>query len=185
MLQKLLLMKKCRAWTQPGHVLPDCSVILPRWMAAQPERHRICVMQAEMKSVSGRHRSAISPVRMSLMVFSLLPFDLPQPPQWPDAASPVIRLLRCHAADFLWGYALAMALFWVGDRYGHPPGKSIGLSIFADLLMELLQLTPLLSGVFDPWDIFTQILGTGIAACTVADYNTIVRHIKEKGEKQR
>ncbi len=119
------------------------------------------------------------------VVFSLLPFDLPQPPQWPDAASPVIRLLRCHAADFLWGYALAMALFWVGDRYGHPPGKSIGLSIFADLLMELLQLTPLLSGVFDPWDIFTQILGTGIAACTVADYNTIVRHIKEKGEKQR
>ena len=118
-------------------------------------------------------------------VFDLLPVDLPQPPQWPDAASPVIRLLRCHAADFLWGYALAMALFWVGDRYGHPPGKSIGLSIFADLLMELLQLTPLLSGVFDPWDIFTQILGTGIAACTVADYNTIVRHIKEKGEKQR
>ena len=116
-------------------------------------------------------------------VFDLLPFDLPQPLQRSGVGSSVIRLLRCHAADFLWGYALAMALFWAGDRYGYPPGKSIGFSIFADLLMELLQLTPLLSGVFDLRDIFVQILGTGIAVCAAADYNTLFRHIKERKER--
>lgn len=117
------------------------------------------------------------------VVFAALPFDLPQVPEGPWGSTLVIRLLRCHAADFLWAYALATALFWAGVRYGYPLGKSIAFSICADLLMELLQITPCLSGTFDPLDIFAQLLGTGIALLFAVDYNCIIGFVKNEGER--
>lgn len=73
------------------------------------------------------------------------------------------RCLHGHLADFLWAYALTFTLRLITLPFPRLRRFSLCMCLLADIGMELIQLFPGVSGVFDPWDILAQLLATGLA----------------------
>ena len=75
-------------------------------------------------------------------------------PKW------LYTFLTGHAADILWAYSLAHAVFWIlGGGFGCWLPTIICIAFAVGI--ESMQLFPLLSGTFDWWDILLEI-------CTIA-----------------
>lgn len=73
--------------------------------------------------------------------------------------------LRNYACDMLWAYALAIGLFWYGRLTGQKVWKSALIGGGFAVLMESLQILPVIPGTFDGMDVVTEILATLIAGC--------------------
>lgn len=66
--------------------------------------------------------------------------------------------LRNYLLDMLWGYALVYVLFFVFDDKTAGLSKSFLLAAGFSALMEVLQLTAIVPGTFDSYDILAEIL---------------------------
>lgn len=73
--------------------------------------------------------------------------------------------LRNYACDMLWAYALTIGLFWYGRLTGQKVWKSALIGGGFAVLMESLQILPVIPGTFDGMDVVTEILATLIAGC--------------------
>lgn len=73
--------------------------------------------------------------------------------------------LRNYACDMLWAYALTIGLFWYGRLTGQKVWKSALISGGFAVLMESLQILPVIPGTFDGMDVVTEILAMLIAGC--------------------
>ena len=75
----------------------------------------------------------------------------------------IVPTIRNYGADFLWSYALVFAV----DGVLHDVGKHDLLSLIICLsfavLIELFQKINLISGTFDPMDIFVELVAIAIA----------------------
>lgn len=73
--------------------------------------------------------------------------------------------LRNYACDMLWAYALTIGLFWYGRLTGQKVWKSALIGGGFAVLMESLQILPVIPGTFDGMDVVTEILAMLIAEC--------------------
>ena len=73
--------------------------------------------------------------------------------------------LRNYACDMLWAYALTIGLFWYGRLTGQKVWKSALIGGGFAVLMESLQILPVIPGTFDGMDVVTEILAMLIAGC--------------------
>ena len=78
-------------------------------------------------------------------------------------------IIRNHLCDYLWAYSLVHFLY-VANRYDNEKLKTIFvLSLSFSLLMEGIQLIPLLNMTFDPADIVVEVLAE-VSALFVIKY---------------
>ena len=61
--------------------------------------------------------------------------------------------LRNYACDMLWAYALTIGLFWYGRLTGQKVWKSALIGGGFAVLMESLQILPVIPGTFDGMDV--------------------------------
>ena len=66
------------------------------------------------------------------------------------------RFSTCWACDTLWAYSLTFALFSCFKNFNKSWLITCVLSILFSLIIELLQLTNIINGTFDIWDIIME-----------------------------
>lgn len=79
----------------------------------------------------------------------------------------ILRVIRNYFLDVLWGYALVFALFLV---FGNDTAKLKIIFILACIFtatMEFLQLSSIVRGTFDVWDIATMFLSEVLAVFVI------------------
>lgn len=65
--------------------------------------------------------------------------------------------------DFLWGYALTFALYYVLSPFSHRRILSLVLTVVFGAILECLQAFDIIPGTFDWWDIAIEIIAVLIA----------------------
>lgn len=73
--------------------------------------------------------------------------------------------LKNYACDILWAYALTMALLWYGKLVGQKLWKPALVSGGFAVLMEAMQLLPVIPGTFDFFDVVVEIFAGFLAVC--------------------
>ena len=87
------------------------------------------------------------------------------------------KVIRNHAADFLWAYAFAFAIMLVGRKTGINEPKLIILCCIVSVLIEISQVfSPFFT--FDFVDILVEVIGIIVGWFVYRWHN----HIKEKRE---
>lgn len=82
----------------------------------------------------------------------------------------IIQFIRNYFLDMLWAYALFFAFFFIiGDNTAGLRITCI-VTVICVVVMEVLQLTPFVSGTFDMWDIFVELLAAAIAVFIINKY---------------
>lgn len=80
-----------------------------------------------------------------------------------DMGNKALRMLRFYLMDFLWAYSLtAMVCFCLKENIK----ISITILLAFELLLEALQLHPVIKGTFDLWDIAVEVCAN-IMAITI------------------
>lgn len=78
--------------------------------------------------------------------------------------------ISCYLADLLWAYALYNLIFciWVEDKKSALMATVI--CIFVELVVEFLQLTPIIDGTFDWNDIIVELFADFLACVHIYFY---------------
>lgn len=75
-----------------------------------------------------------------------------------------LRFLRFYFLDMCWGYALIFSLYAIlGNNTAGFNWKIFLLAFVFSASMEILQMTPLVKGTFDVFDILCETFAEGIA----------------------
>lgn len=74
------------------------------------------------------------------------------------------RLIRNYFLDMMWGYALVFALFYIIGNNAVKIEKIFWMAFSFSAVMEMIQITPLVQGTFDMFDIGVEFLAEVIAA---------------------
>ena len=88
-----------------------------------------------------------------------------------------LRIFRNYFLDALWAYALVFALFCVSDNNAASMWRIMGIAVIFSAIMEILQITPMVKGTFDIWDIIVEILAEMVAVFVIK-YYTLRRKFK-------
>ncbi len=75
----------------------------------------------------------------------------------------ILRFVRNHFLDMLWGYALVFAIFFVLGNNAAELCRSFIIAFSFSTVMELLQITPIANGTFDVLDISFEFLAEVVA----------------------
>ncbi len=89
-----------------------------------------------------------------------------------EMSNPFLRFIRNYFMDFLWGYALVFALFFVAGNKTASGVRLYIIAILFSMVMEILQLTSFVNGTFDVADIVTEVLAETFAAFIIKKYFT-------------
>ena len=79
----------------------------------------------------------------------------------------VFKFIRNYLLDAIWSYSLTNCLFIILDKTLNAHKKSIILSIFLSVIMELLQLTNIVKGTFDIFDIIVEVIAILLASIII------------------
>lgn len=79
----------------------------------------------------------------------------------------IFNIIRCYLLDALWSYSLTHCLFIIIGNTSNAIKKSIVISVLMSVTLELLQLTHIIDGTFDIFDIFVEITAISIASITI------------------
>lgn len=79
------------------------------------------------------------------------------------AVNPAIRIMRNYLPDMLWGYALIFTLYYFLDNNTAYLLKTFLIASLFSAVMEFLQITPVVKGTFDWYDIIVELLAEVIA----------------------
>ncbi len=72
-----------------------------------------------------------------------------------NSESTVVLFVRCYLLDILWAYALIFSLYFILDT-DMGLWKIFGIGFLFSTIMEVLQLTVIVPGTFDLWDILME-----------------------------
>ncbi len=72
-----------------------------------------------------------------------------------NSESTVFLFIRCYLLDILWAYALIFSLYFILDK-DMGLWKIFGIGFLFSTIMEVLQLTVVVPGTFDLWDILME-----------------------------
>lgn len=83
----------------------------------------------------------------------------------------VDSFISCYLSDLLWAYALFNLIFciWVEDKKSALMATTI--CIFVELVVEFLQLTPIIDGTFDWNDIAVELFADFLACGSIYIYS--------------
>ena len=81
-----------------------------------------------------------------------------------------LRIFRNHFLDALWAYALVFALFFVSDNNAASVWRIFGIAFLFSAIMEILQITPMVKGTFDTWDIIVEFLAEIVAVFVIKHF---------------
>lgn len=84
--------------------------------------------------------------------------------------NPLVRFVRNYMLDMLWGYALVFALYFVLGNNTAELWKIFIIAIAFSATMEALQLTPIISGTFDVFDIMAEFFSETVAVFIMKYY---------------
>lgn len=82
----------------------------------------------------------------------------------------IIQFMRNHFLDMLWGYALIFALFFVLGNNTAVIWKTFLIAFSFSAIMEILQITPIVKGTFDVWDIVALFVAEVIAVFIINNF---------------
>jgi hypothetical protein len=82
----------------------------------------------------------------------------------------VLRFVRNYMLDILWGYALVFALYFALGNNTAELWKIFIIAIAFSAAMETLQLTPIISGTFDVFDIMAEFFAETVAVFIIKYY---------------
>jgi hypothetical protein len=72
--------------------------------------------------------------------------------------------IRYYLMDMFWAYALVFALYVAIGNTAARTEMAIGIAIVFSVAMEVIQLSPIIPGVFDVLDILVEIIAGAFAA---------------------
>ena len=93
------------------------------------------------------------------------------------------RLVRNYLPDMLWAHSLVCALFFILGNRAADAGRILWLSLPFSAAVEILQMTSLVPGTFDVFDLIAEAL-TEIAAAWII-YKIYMREDFNYEEKQK
>lgn len=71
----------------------------------------------------------------------------------------LIRYVRNYIPDMAWGYALVFSLYAIAGSQTEKGIYALGfIAIVFSAAIEILQISPIIRGTFDLWDIATELL---------------------------
>ena len=70
----------------------------------------------------------------------------------------LFKFIRNYFLDMLWGYSFAFAVYLVMDNNTAKLKKTFYIAFGFAAIMEILQITSIVKGTFDIWDIFVEFL---------------------------
>lgn len=73
------------------------------------------------------------------------------------------KILRYYCCDVLFAYALTLATVWIIGHDEKSLKQSAKICILFEAAAEFLQKAGIFPGTFDPFDILTEIIATGLA----------------------
>jgi len=73
-----------------------------------------------------------------------------------NSENPVFIFARYYLLDMLWAYALVFTLWLIDDNKEGATRKNLLIAFGFSIVMEVLQLTPFVSGTFDVFDIVAE-----------------------------
>ncbi|MGN0155653.1 MAG: hypothetical protein ACI39N_00260 [Lachnospiraceae bacterium] len=79
------------------------------------------------------------------------------------AVNLTIRIMRNYLPDMLWGYALIFTLYYFLNNNTAYLLKTFLIASLFSAVMEFLQITPVVKGTFDWYDIIVELLAEVIA----------------------
>lgn len=84
------------------------------------------------------------------------------------------RFFTNYGCDFLWSYSLVNGFYLVTQSYKY----TLVVCISFNILVEIMQLLPIISLVFDPIDIFVESLAIliGLAFILIFENNRVNKH---------
>ena len=94
----------------------------------------------------------------------------------------IFQFMRIYMVDMLWGYALVFALFFIVDSNAAGRKEILFIAMALSAIMEILQLTPLVQGTFDLWDILVEFLAEMVAVFIINKYTAEEVTTNEKKE---
>ena len=74
-----------------------------------------------------------------------------------------LRFIRNYFLDMLWGYALVFSLFFINDNNTARIKGILVIAFGFSTIIEILQVTPIMKGTFDIYDIIVELLAEVIA----------------------
>lgn len=77
------------------------------------------------------------------------------------------RVLTSWACDILWAYSLTFSLFFCFKSFINSLQITYILSVLFSIAFELLQLTSIIIGTFDVWDIILEIAAISLAVIII------------------
>lgn len=81
--------------------------------------------------------------------------------------SPLHRFITNWTCDILWAYALTFSLFFCFKTFNKPFFITIFTSIIFAVILECSQLTGIINGTFDIWDIIMELSAIIIAVIII------------------
>ena len=99
-----------------------------------------------------------------------------------DFGNLLIRFVRNYIPDMAWGYALVFSLYAIaGSQTEKELYGLVFIAIVFSATIEILQMTPIMRGTFDLWDIAAELL-TEVTAVFIIKKNFLreVQYEKKK-----
>lgn len=94
----------------------------------------------------------------------------------------VVKFIRNYFLDMLWAYALVFALSLIICRNAAQLWETFMIAFIFSAIMELLQITPIVQGTFDIWDIMVELIAELVAVFIIKI--SFLEEVQEKYEKE-
>ena len=94
----------------------------------------------------------------------------------------VVKFIRNYFLDMLWAYALVFALSLIICRNAAQLWETFMIAFIFSAILELLQITPVVQGTFDIWDIMVELIAELVAVFIIKI--SFLEEVQEKYEKE-
>ncbi len=109
--------------------------------------------------------------RIVLFEFFSTKFGIKQSLKCLDSSNNILKFIRYYFLDMMWAYSLMFTLTYILSD----SNTALIISVIFSITIELFQLSPLIKGTFDVYDILAEIITVIIAFFIIKKNNTMRR----------